>query len=187
LSVNKIWSCWSWNCYCSKDFRQVLILPAWIRVNKLVIPSRIPFLGWISCPWAAYSRRKTHSYGGFHVYELLISGIITIYSVEGECWQSADEILLVNSSSMSWQFPAESLFILWRASVGSPRTKNPPDGNNLTISYSEGSLPHKQNFLKFIHENVNKIKNKPDPAQLRPSNLSNEIKKEYQNLVRLSL
>jgi hypothetical protein len=31
------------------------------------------------------------------------------------------------------------------------------------------------------------MKNKPDPALLRPSNLSNEIKKGYQNLVRLSL
>jgi hypothetical protein len=63
------------------------------------------------------------------------------------------------------------------ASVGSPRTKNPPDGNNSRIPYSEGSLPPKHNFLKFKHENVIKIKNKPDPALLRPSNLSNEIKK----------
>jgi hypothetical protein len=31
------------------------------------------------------------------------------------------------------------------------------------------------------------MKNKPAPALLRPSNLSNEIKKGYQNLVRLSL
>jgi hypothetical protein len=36
---------------------------------------------------------KPHSYGGFHVYELVIPGRITIYPVEGECSQSADEIL----------------------------------------------------------------------------------------------
>jgi hypothetical protein len=86
---------------------------------------------------------------------------------------------------MSWIFPAESLFIPWRASVGSPRKKNPPDGNNSRIPYSEGSLPPMHNFLKFKHENVIKMKNKPDLALLRPPNL-NEIKKGYQNLVRLS-
>jgi hypothetical protein len=32
-------------------------------------------------------------------------------------------------------------------------------------------------FKKIIHENVIEMKNKPDPALLRPSNLSNEIKK----------
>jgi hypothetical protein len=32
-------------------------------------------------------------------------------------------------------------------------------------------------FFKFKHENVIKMKNKPDPALLQPSNLSNEIKK----------
>jgi hypothetical protein len=32
-------------------------------------------------------------------------------------------------------------------------------------------------FLKFKHENVIKMKNKPDPVLLRPSSLSNEIKK----------
>jgi hypothetical protein len=63
------------------------------------------------------------------------------------------------------------------ASVGAPHSKSPPDGNNSRIPYSEGSLPHKQNFLKFKHENVIKMKNKPAPALLRPSNLSNEIKK----------
>jgi hypothetical protein len=42
------------------------------------------------------------SYGGFHVYELVIPGRITIYLVDGECWQSADEILPVDSSSTSW-------------------------------------------------------------------------------------
>jgi hypothetical protein len=47
----------------------------------------------------------------------------------------------------------------------------------VTSPYSEGSLPHKHNFLKFKHENVIKMKNKPDPAPFRPSNLSNEIKK----------
>jgi hypothetical protein len=93
---------------------------------------------------------------------------------------------LVDSSSMSCQFPAESLFIPWRASVGSPRTKNPTDYNKSRIPYLEGSLPHEHNVLKFKHENVIKMKNKPDPALLRPPNLSNEIKKGYQNLVRLS-
>jgi hypothetical protein len=55
--------------------------------------------------------------------------------------------------------------------------KNPPDGNNSKIPYSEGSLPRKQNFLKLKHQNVFKMKNKPYPALLRPSNLSNEIGK----------
>jgi hypothetical protein len=72
---------------------------------------------------------------------------------------------------------AEPLFIPWRASVGSPRTKNPLDGNNSRIPYSEGSLPPKHKFLKLKHENVIKIKNKPDPALLQHSNLSTEIKK----------
>jgi hypothetical protein len=44
------------------------------------------------------------------------------------------------------------------------------------IPYSEGSLPRKHNFLKFKHENVIKMKNKPVPSLLGPSNLSNEIK-----------
>jgi hypothetical protein len=55
--------------------------------------------------------------------------------------------------------------------------KNPPDGNKSRIPYLEESLPHKHNFLKFKHENVIKMKNKHDPALLRPSNISNEIKK----------
>jgi hypothetical protein len=38
------------------------------------------------------------------------------------------------------------------------------DGNKSRIPYSEGSLSHKHNFLKFKHENVIKMKNKPDPA-----------------------
>jgi hypothetical protein len=78
---------------------------------------------------------------------------------------------------MSWLFLAESLFIPWRASVGSPQTKNPPDGNKSRIPYLEGSLPLRHNFLKFKHENIIRMKNKPDPALLRPSNPSNEIKK----------
>jgi hypothetical protein len=61
--------------------------------------------------------------------------------------------------------------------VRSPRTKNPLDGNKSRIPYSEGSFPHKHNFLKFKHENVIQMKNKHDPALLRPSNLSNEIKR----------
>jgi hypothetical protein len=43
--------------------------------------------------------------------------------------------------------------------------------------YSEGPLQPKHFILKFKHENVIKMKNKPDPGLLRPSNLSNEIKK----------
>jgi hypothetical protein len=74
-----------------EGFSRVFILPAWIRVNKLVIPGGIPFLGWIYCPWTSNSQRKTHSYGGFYVYEQVI--------------------------------PADSLFIPWRASVGSPLMK----------------------------------------------------------------
>jgi hypothetical protein len=62
-------------------------------------------------------------------------------------------------------------------SVGSPRTKNPLNGNYSRIPYSKGSLPRKHNFLKLKHGNIIKMKNKPYPALLRPSNLSNEIKK----------
>jgi hypothetical protein len=131
--------------------------------------------------------RRQDSFGGFLVNKLVIPGRITIYPMEGKCWQCADKILPIDSSSMSWLFPAESLFIPWKASVGSPRTKNPPDGNNFRIPHLEGSLPRKQNFLKLKHKNVFKMKNKPDPALLRSSNLSNEIKKGQQNLVRLSL
>jgi hypothetical protein len=72
------------------------------------------------------------SSGGFLVNKLVITGRIIIYPMEGECWQSADKILPVDSSS-----------------VGSPRTKNPPDCNKSRIPYVEGSLPHKQIFLKF--------------------------------------
>jgi hypothetical protein len=89
------------------------------------------------------------------------------------CWQSADKILPVHSLSMSWKFSAESLFLPWRASIGSPRTKNPPDGNNSRIPYSEGSLQRKHNFLKLKHENNVKMKNKPYLALLRLLNLSN--------------
>jgi hypothetical protein len=46
--------------------------------------------------------RGRNSYGGFYVFELVIPGGITIYPVEGECWKSVDEILPVDSSSMSW-------------------------------------------------------------------------------------
>jgi hypothetical protein len=41
--------------------------------------------------------------------------------------------------------------------------KSPPDGNNSRTPYSEGSLPPKHFILKFKHENVNKMKNKPEP------------------------
>jgi hypothetical protein len=96
-------------------------------------------------------------------------------------------VLAVRGQDSSGRFLVNELVIPGRASVGSPRTKNPPDGNKSRIPYSEGSLPHKHNFLKFKHENVIKMKNKPGLALLRPSNLSNEIKKGYHNLVRLSL
>jgi hypothetical protein len=61
-------------------------------------------------------------------------------------------------------------------SVGAPHSKSPLDCNNSRIPYSEGSLPHKRNFLKFKHENVIKMKNKTALALLLPSKLSNEIK-----------
>jgi hypothetical protein len=57
------------------------------------------------------------------------------------------------------------------------KIKNLPISNNSRIINSKGSLPHNTNFLKFKHENVIKMKNKPDPALCGPSNLSNEIKK----------
>jgi hypothetical protein len=51
------------------------------------------------------------------------------------------------------------------------------DSKDSRIPHSEGSLPRKHNFLKFKHENVIKMKNKPAPALLRPSTLSSESKK----------
>jgi hypothetical protein len=102
-------------------------------------------------PWAGNSRRKTHSYGGFHFYFRQNHYLCRGRRVLAVCGRNS----LVDSYGflwipMSWQFPAESLFIPWRASVGSPRTKNPLDGNNSRIPYTKGSLP--PNFLK--HENI---------------------------------
>jgi hypothetical protein len=85
-------------------------------------------------------------FGGSLVYELVIPSIITI--MEGKCWQSGDEILPVDSLSMSWKFQAESLFNQWRGSCGSPQMKNPPDGNKSRVPYYKGSLPKKNIFLK---------------------------------------
>jgi hypothetical protein len=65
-------------------------------------------------------------------------------------------------------------------SVGSLRTKNPPYDNNSRIPYFEGSLPTEANFFIFKYKNVIKMKNKPDPALLRTSYLSNEMKKMTQ-------
>jgi hypothetical protein len=93
-------------------------------------------------------------------------------------------VLAVRRQNSSGAFLVSELVIPGRITIypvegefGSLRTKNIPDGNNSRIPYSEGSLPHKHNFLKIEHENVIKMKNKPDPAILRPSNLPNEIKK----------
>jgi hypothetical protein len=85
------------------------------------------------------------------------------------CGQDSSGGFLVNKLVI----PAESLFIPWRANVGSPGTKKTPDDNKPRIPYSDGSLPHKHKLLKFKHENFIKMKNKPDPALLGPSNLSN--------------
>jgi hypothetical protein len=77
-----------------EGFLCILILPAWMWVNKLVIPGGIPFLGWIPCLWAGNSRQNPHL------------------------------------------FPAESPFIPCSVSVGSSRSKRPPDGNESRIPYS---------------------------------------------------
>jgi hypothetical protein len=135
--------------YRFEDFSHILILPVLISFHELVISGRIIFRGWISCPWGGNSQRKPHSYSGFRVNKQAIPGRITVYPVEGECWQSTDKILPVDSSSMSWQFLAELLIILWRASVGSPHKENPPDGNKSRIPYYEGSLPPKKICLKL--------------------------------------
>jgi hypothetical protein len=50
------------------------------------------------------------------------------------------------------------------------------DGNNSRIPYFEGSLPPKH-IKKLKHEIVIKMKNIPDLALLRSSNLSKELKK----------
>jgi hypothetical protein len=115
FAVYRIWTCWSWNCYRFEDFSHILILLVWISFHELVIPSGIIFLDWISCPWGGNSRRnlylsrgrrvlavrRQNSSGGFLIYELVIPGGITIYPVESECCQSANEILPVDSSSMA--------------------------------------------------------------------------------------
>jgi hypothetical protein len=97
---------------------------------------------------------------------------------------SEKPILTVDSTYKSRLFPPESLFILWKASVGSPQTKffqwiphlraggttiyavegsqrkkNPLDGSESKIPNFEGSLPEKKIFLKFKLENVINIKN----------------------------
>jgi hypothetical protein len=51
---------------------------------------------------------ESYSSGGFLVPELVFPG--------------GNPILKVDSMSMSWRFSAESLFLPWKASVGSPRT-----------------------------------------------------------------
>jgi hypothetical protein len=103
---------------------------------------------------------ESPSSGEFLVPELVISG--------------GNPILTVDSTSMSWKFPAESLFILWRASVGSSLTKffrgflvyeqvipgritiytvegecwQSAKEKSSRIPYSKGSLPPKLNFFK---------------------------------------
>jgi hypothetical protein len=48
-----------------------------------------------------------------------------------------------------------------------------------SVSYPvPDQAPNPVNFLKFIYENVPKIKNKPDPALLQNSYLSKDIKKD---------
>jgi hypothetical protein len=101
---------------------------------------------------------------------------------------------------------------LFSASVGTSHSQRPLVGNDSRIHYScvVRVLAHRIPkvlrivtipefltqkdlyrlsivFLKFVHENVSKMKNKPDPALLRTSNLSNELKNGYQNLVKPSL
>jgi hypothetical protein len=71
------------------------------------------------------------------------------------------ELVIPGGNPILTPFPEELLFIPWRASVGSPLMKNPPDGKKFKIPYYEGSLPHKKIFLKFKLENVIKMKNKP--------------------------
>jgi hypothetical protein len=64
-----------------------------------------------------------------------------------------------------------------RIFIASENKNNRPDGNSSRIGNSKGSLPRMLVFLKFNYENVFKMKNKPDPALLRTSYLSNKIKK----------
>jgi hypothetical protein len=64
-----------------------------------------------------------------------------------------------------------------RIFIASENKKNRPDGNSSRIGNSKGSLPLMLVFLKFNYENVFKIKNKPNPALLGTSYLSNKIKK----------
>jgi hypothetical protein len=62
-----------------------------------------------------------------------------------------------------------------------------PDANSSRITYSEGVIPSKYSFSKFIYENGITMKIKPDPALVQTSYLSSAIKKEHQNRMRLSL
>jgi hypothetical protein len=64
-----------------------------------------------------------------------------------------------------------------RIFIVSENKKNLPGGNSSMFSNCKCSLPQKKFCLRFNHENVIKIKNKPDPALLRTLYLCNEIKK----------
>jgi hypothetical protein len=65
-----------------------------------LFPAKSHSLGGFLVPELVIPGRKNHSSSEFLVYELVIPGRITIYPVE--CWQSADEILPLEYSSMSW-------------------------------------------------------------------------------------
>jgi hypothetical protein len=85
---------------------------------------------------------------------------------------------------MKWKLPA--LLPRFRP-VRSKCTENPSNGNNSKISSFKSYILTRPTLKKFKYEDLLEIKNKPDPALLGTSYLSNEIKKGHQNLMSLSL
>jgi hypothetical protein len=102
-------------------------------------------------------------------------------------------VLAVRGRDSSGRFFVNELAIPGRITIYPMEAEAVRGRKILRMVRSPGFLTRKDLYRisiilkKFKHENVTKMKNKPDPALLRPSNLSNKIKKGYQNLVRLSL
>jgi hypothetical protein len=127
---------------------------------------------------------ESPSSSGFLVHEVVIPSRFPIYPMLCECWHIAFQ-----TSSGLEQF--QDSLLPCSASVGTSPSKRPPGGNASRIPYSRvvrvlahrilkvlrmltitGYLTWKDLyllsilFLKFKHENVRKMKNKPDPALL---------------------
>jgi hypothetical protein len=137
--------------FCSIEVLELLILK--LLLFGFGCSNQLPLAcySWqIPSPWVyVFLVYKLVIFSG--IPELVIPGRITIYPIfTADCHNRG-----------KW------------ASVGISWTNNLPNGNNSRIPYSEGQSI----FFKFKFKNVDKMKNKPDPALLQTSSLSNEIKK----------